>query len=410
MSRTAVAAPPRLALTIEPEPAKALPMEQERALLRQAIDRQPATEALRRGYVSLSLLLDAFDDVIALGTPLAEDTGAASDLLAVAIAYMSRDHDGDMTCADGFAARAAAAADEPKPRAAALALHGKIRTLLGDRDGALTLLEAALEADPANVDAAKRRMTLLLRRGQPDTALAVADALRARGANHARLLAAMGEAHAMLGDLATARSLIGVPDFLVSETLPVPDGWSSLEGFNADLSAELNGHANLRYGRYGVASSHSWRVDRPATGRVPANRALRDAITARVLDAARRHDAIDHPWVATRPDRAIFHNWSVLTDAEGYEEWHVHQGGWMSGVYYVDVPDAIVNGTGREGCIAFGLPDDPVDGAIATAYGETLVRPRSGMLLLFPSQAFHRTFPHGGDRRRICVAFDIVPA
>jgi hypothetical protein len=98
-----------------------------------------------------------------------------------------------------------------------------------------------------------------------------------------------------------------------------------------------------------------------------------------------------------------------MTDAEGFELWHVHQFGWISGVYYVDIPEAVTEGDDKGGCIAFGLPDDMVGEEAAAAFGEILVRPTPGLLMLFPSHTYHRTFAHGADERRICLAFDIQP-
>ncbi len=100
----------------------------------------------------------------------------------------------------------------------------------------------------------------------------------------------------------------------------------------------------------------------------------------------------------------------MIAESEGFENWHVHQFGWLSGAYYVRVPEAIANGKTQEGCIAFGLPDDLAGEAGAAAFGTRIIRPVSGLLLLFPSHTYHRTFPHGHRDRRICVAFDVKPA
>src|SRR5690606_12941885 len=142
--------------------------------------------------------------------------------------------------------------------------------------------------------------------------------------------------------------------------------------------------------RYGTASSKTWRVDEPAFASSLAIPALQVLIRQAVLDHVARLDMHDSIWTRGRPTGGILHNWCVLTDADGFEEWHVHQSGWMSGVYYVDVPPALASHNGREGCIAFGLPELLVGEDNARAYGETLVRPEPGLLMLFPSHAYHR--------------------
>lgn len=66
-------------------------------------------------------------------------------------------------------------------------------------------------------------------------------------------------------------------------------------------------------------------------------------------------------------------------------------------------------GSGREGCIAFGLPEDLFADESSRAFAETPVQPGAGLPLLFRSHSDHRTFPHGRNVSRICRAFDFQP-
>jgi hypothetical protein len=168
-------------------------------------------------------------------------------------------------------------------------------------------------------------------------------------------------------------------------------------------------HPSLRYDRYGTASTNTWRIDEPAAGGSDLVLLLQQSIVTAVNDYVGRLADQHHPWVKARPENGILHNWCVITDGDGYEEWHVHQNGWLSGVYYIAVPDRIVTGADTAGCIAFGLPDDLVGSDAAAAFGTRIERPASGTLLMFPSHCYHRTFAHGDHGRRICLAFDIWP-
>jgi hypothetical protein len=102
--------------------------------------------------------------------------------------------------------------------------------------------------------------------------------------------------------------------------------------------------------------------------------------------------------------------WCVITGASGRERWHMHPLGWATGGYYPQVPDAVAHGAGAAGCLEFGLPPHRIGDACATTYGSRLLRPHAGLLSLFPSHAFHRTHPHETRDRRICLAFDVIPA
>lgn len=117
----------------------------------------------------------------------------------------------------------------------------------------------------------------------------------------------------------------------------------------------------------------------------------------------------DHPWLASRPERAELQSWCVISEADGFEQWHMHPGGWLSGGYYVEVPEAVVAGSDVAGCLAFGLPGGMIGEEAAASVGTRLVRPVPGLLSLFPSHAYHRTFPHGATGRRMCIAFDLRP-
>ncbi len=59
------------------------------------------------------------------------------------------------------------------------------------------------------------------------------------------------------------------------------------------------------------------------------------------------------------------------------------------------------------------MPAGLIGAAASEQFGDTLVRPEAGLLTLFPSHAYHRTYPHqqdGPDAQRICLAFDLIPA
>jgi hypothetical protein len=299
--------------------------------------------------------------------------------------------------------------DDDVARAQFLADQGKALRRLGRLACARDTFERALTLDPANKDACKRIAALDLADGTPGDSIATLDRLATGGANHARLHAARALAEARAGRIEAARDTVAFDAFHHAGRLETPPGMPSLAAFNASLAAELLNHSNLRYDRYGSASEQTWRIDTPALGDAPMVRLLLDVIARAVEHYADSLAGSDHPWARQRPNTGILHCWCVMTDGTGYETWHVHQFGWLSGVYYVQIPDEVAHGDDAAGCIAFGLPEDVVGEATAAEYGVTVVRPEEGMLMLFPSHTYHRTYPHGADQRRICVAFDIWP-
>lgn len=100
--------------------------------------------------------------------------------------------------------------------------------------------------------------------------------------------------------------------------------------------------------------------------------------------------------------------WAVVIEETGYQIPHLHSSGWLSGVFYLQVPSSIRADDARHaGWIEFGQPgyDLPYSGQ----YTLKKIFPEPGKLMLFPSYVFHRTIPTIGKDRRISVAFDIVP-
>lgn len=401
-------------MKIRPEPAKALSAGQECAMLRAAVAAQPRSAALRLRLARLLNQLDRFDETIALLGDSDEGEGADADaLLTLAAALFARNAPGDTVRAGALAARAENLAPNAAMRSAALADRAKALLRLDAHRDARALLDAALDHDPHNAGAWRRLVTELLRTGEAETVLARADTLAQRGVGHARLFAARTLALAQLGRLDAARD-VAAARYRHRVRLSPPPGWDTIEAFNAALVDELADHPGLRWERHGTASWRTWRIDALAIGAAPLARALLERIAGAVeaYDAT-LPDGADpgvHPWLAARPAAGELRAWCVITEGEGYEQWHTHPSGWLSGVYYARVPDAVTRGSDAGGCIAFGIADGLVGRDRAEAFGEERVRPEEGMLMLFPSHAYHRTYPHGAADRRICISFDIWPA
>ena len=390
------------------EPGTLISTGQELAVLRTAYKRQPTSRLLRGRLATALLLHDAFDDTIALLADAGTlDPAEAAILLQ---AHLARETEADDARVVALVDRMLPLLDEASARAQFLADQAKALRRLGDTARARATLDRALDLDPANKDACKRLAALDLEQGELDRGIATLDRLAAGGAAHARLHAARALAEARAGRIGRAREVMAFDELRFTEQLETPPGFDRLADFNAALAAELLAHPNLRYERYGSASEQTWRIDTPALGDAPMVKLLLDGIAR----TAERHAVAiahkDHPWAQSRPDAGMLHCWCVMTDGTGYETWHVHQFGWLSGVYYVQIPPSITAGEDDAGCIAFGLPEDVVGEDAAAQYGRQVVRPEEGMLMLFPSHTYHRTFPHGADARRICVAFDIWPA
>lgn len=97
--------------------------------------------------------------------------------------------------------------------------------------------------------------------------------------------------------------------------------------------------------------------------------------------------------------------WSVQLSDGGYHHDHVHSAGWISSVYYVEVPSDL-DSDAHEGWLKFG--DTAFDPNNTGPH--RFVQPTQGRLVLFPSYMVHGTVPIRAGKRRTTIAFDVVPA
>lgn len=391
---------------IELEGEKRFTVSQELDLLRAAYARAPSA-SMRGKLARLLMLDDQFEETIAI-LESSPDRGYR-DHMVMALSYLSREQNVDDARALDAANNAFALSDDDLKRAAALAARGKCETRLGRVAEATATLHQSLALDPHNKDACKRLAAIMLNERQPEALIAWTDNLLAQGVRHARLFGARALGFAQAGDIASARVADGFESLHRCDRLEPPAGWDNIDAFNAALAVELVNHPAMRYERYGSASELTWRIENPARADTPLFKALIAQITSTLHKHVAALAGSDHVWATACPENAFLRNWCVITESTGFETWHVHQFGWLSGVYYVQIPETIARGNSSNGCLAFGLPEDLVGAETSEEFGQHLVRPQSGMLLTFPSHTYHRTYAHGTGEKRICVAFDLRP-
>lgn len=392
---------------IAQEPVKVLTLTQERELARLAHSRA-GTPALRLRRVQLATQDDDFEEVVSVLDGAAELEFV--EQLILTRAFLTSETEVDTARARSSADRALEIAASAQQRAAALADRAKAERRLGLDRVARKSLETALDVDSHNKDACKRLAALDLAQRRAPQLVEWCKSLTDSGVGHARLHAARVLGEAACGNLDAARAVAGFESLGHHELLPPPPGWDDLAAFNAALAAELTSHRNLRYERYGSASNYSWRIDALARPETPLVRLLLDHLAVNIRGRVGQIDQTGHRWLADKPDQALLRAWCVITEGDGFEGWHVHQFGWLSGVYYVQIPDGIALGTDLGGCLGFGLPDDLPGFTASADFGTKLVRPQPGLAVTFPSHTFHRTFAHGQPGKRICIAFDVKSA
>lgn len=190
-----------------------------------------------------------------------------------------------------------------------------------------------------------------------------------------------------------------------------PPGWSTRADYLADLAVELKEAHHFRTHPFGHSVRQGSQLPNIFTVDTPAIQGFLQALQAPV-NAHLQHLGTGADPLRSRNTGAwqIQGIWSVLLRPGGFHVDHVHQEGWLSSAFYVELPDVVtdkVSDPAKEGWIRFGQAGSPVQPAQAAQH---FVKPEPGMLVLFPSYMWHGTVPFSGKQPRLTVAMDIIPA
>ena len=190
--------------------------------------------------------------------------------------------------------------------------------------------------------------------------------------------------------------------------LDPPQGYADMDAFHQDLGRELDMlHAEARQFfsqtlRGGSRSFEDFFQHRHG---------LRDRLKQRIAEASSRYiaamkDSKDHPFLGRRGGGFDFlGSWTSRMRDGGFHLNHIHDG-WISAVYYAEVPPVAEDGVAKQGWLKFGEPsaDLGFQGSI-----RRFVQPRPGRLVLFPSYLWHGTVPYHAPQARTTIAFDLNP-
>jgi tetratricopeptide (TPR) repeat protein len=204
-------------------------------------------------------------------------------------------------------------------------------------------------------------------------------------------------------------SLNGYDSLVLVFDLEPPDGFSSMESFNAELAAYLE----RLHPQTGAYLGQSLRGGTQTEGLLfGAGHALVEKLRARIEDAMLSYVAAlsaddRHPFLARRAKNIRYAGaWSSLLRDQGFHVNHLHPEGWISSCYYVAVPEVAKDRDTRQGWIKFGEPSFavPLKNPI-----RRVIQPVPGRLVLFPSYMWHGTIPFHAPAVRTTIAFDAVP-
>jgi uncharacterized protein (TIGR02466 family) len=286
---------------------------------------------------------------------------------------------------------------------------GLVQEARGDFEAAIDAYRKVLALEPGHLEAQLRFIERLFLCDRPAEALAAADAGLAAEPVNANGMVMKATVLAALGDRDAERAFVDFDRLLWHTTLVPPQGYASQEAFNRALADHVRSHPTLaddppdQTTRSGKQSGDLLHEPLGPMGQWAEriNAAVHAYLTQLPRDA-------DHPFLARRPTRWSLSVWGVVLSRHGHQLPHTHPSGWVSGVYYVQVPESVHDPAREpEGWIEFGRPDPRY--TCVTDPRVKVIEPAEGMVLLFPSFLWHRTVPLDSEEERISIAFDVYP-
>jgi pentatricopeptide repeat protein len=378
-------------------------------LLREAVARAPRSAEAHANLAAVLHDVSRFDEAIDLceaGLGLAPDNRKLLNTLASSLSGAGR-YDEALALLERMI--------RAHPRyAKASHFAGVIHTKRGDCDAAVAAFARATEIDPSDSASFVAAAECLMLHRRAEAALGPIERALAINGWDVRALALKTLALAELGRVDEERWLAD-PGRLV-RTVRLGDlGYTAdqVGMLNRALSAFASDEPSMREDPPEYATEKGWHTTvNLAETRNEAVDVLKRFIGyafEQRLKALPEEDP-DHPFVRGAPKRFHLDLWAVKMASGGKMLPHIHADGWLSGVYYVDVP-AVVNdpAAGEAGWLKVGTPR--ADIRLTREPITRTVKPEPGLIVTFPSYLWHDTIPlpATNTEQRLCLAFDLHP-
>ncbi len=256
----------------------------------------------------------------------------------------------------------------------------------------------------------------LIATGNPGEALATAEAWLAAMPGSIEALSFKALLLTETGKRDEAEKLIDFERFMRADTIAVPAGYASLEAFNRALEAAVLAHPKLATPPKDHPTWHhpalriaNLKLDGGAGPLHDLHEVMRRSVE-HYFTATEQGDG--HPFLAHRSRAVEIAAWAAVLDGEGNQQPHVHIDGYLSGCYYVTIPEEIAtNDNGRGGVVVGGFEAGrpPQELGLKARFPSRTIKPQEGMMVLFPAYLYHATVPFNSRQRRISIAFDVLP-
>lgn len=225
---------------------------------------------------------------------------------------------------------------------------------------------------------------------------------------HTKSYAHLGLALQDVGKISEAESIFNYSGLVSKYQFGEVEGWESLDAYNADLAKYVCQHPTLLQDRPGKPINRGRQTFEIFADRAPVMAALREQINSFLqIHLSNCAANSENGFFQRLPNEWRLSGWAVVLESEGFQNSHIHPESYCSGVYYIQVPDAVKENNSGEGFLNFGTSFPAAEES--TKVDKYTIRPNDGLLTIFPSYLWHSTIPFFSDRDRICISFNMIP-
>ncbi len=278
----------------------------------------------------------------------------------------------------------------------------------GDIKAAVQSYKKTQEVYPDYPGAATNLASSLLKLNHPAEALTACDDALNSHPGDRDALAFKAIAATEAGDSDLAETILNMDQIIKRVDFNAPEGFADLDTFNTALAKHVLSHSTLTREPRNMATRHGQQTENLGLGSKGPIAYLEEMIIDTFDDyMSTVAPNVDHYYFEQIPSLSKIDIWGTVLDRQGHQDSHMHRNAWISGVYYVQLPD-VMHGPNedRSGWIEFGRPPDEfpckVDHVVRT------FEPVEGRMFMFPSFEYHRTIPFESSEQRISIAFDLL--
>ncbi len=199
--------------------------------------------------------------------------------------------------------------------------------------------------------------------------------------------------------------------FVQAEPLPLAAEFNDLSAFNSALKHDVMNHSLLRKNPAGLAARNGHMTDDLMADETVAICAFKRQLEEAIHDYIEQlPDDAGHPFLKHKSTEYELNLWATWVKGDGFIDKHIHEESWLSGAYYVDVPEITQDSQSHQGYFQYGcIPADMLHLQNVDNASFGYIKPQPGLLVIFPSYLYHQTIPHESEDDRISIAFDLTP-